>query len=172
MRKGSKSFPNSLCVRKSGGKHENISTEMFCFRYKSKLEILSVLKAFSPIITLLFILIKQNLSSVGFQTNSVCIYLSFTCISKKYSSMCYKLNIVQPDSLLINLKFLYLIHDNNRKASKEKITEIVQSQIMLFCVSGLGVQPALNYKVDSSYQKSISKKLEKIVVWKNPGAMP
>lgn len=51
---------------------------------------------------------------------------------------------------------------------------------MLFCVSVPGVQLALNYwftniglliKVDSNYQKSISKKLEKFVAWKNPGAM-
>lgn len=43
---------------------------------------------------------------------------------------------------------------------------------ILFCVSVLEVQLASKYKVDSSYQKSISKKLEKFVVWKNPGAMP
>lgn len=67
---------------------------------------------------------------------------------------------------------MYLIHDSNRKASKETNNENGMRPDILFCVSVLEVQLASKYKVDSSYQKSISKKLEKFVMWKNPGAMP
>lgn len=99
-------------------------------------------------------------------------YIYPSCVFQKHLSICYKLSIVQPGSLLINLKLIYFIYDSNRKTSKETDNKNGVKPDILFCVSVLGVQLALKYKVDSSYQKSISKKLEKFVVWKNLGAMP
>lgn len=63
---------------------------------------------------------------------------------------------------------MYLIYDHKRKASKETNNKNGRKPGILFCISVL----ALKYRDDSNYQKSISKKLETSVVWKNPGAMP
>jgi len=70
------------------------------------------------------------------------------------------------------LKLTSFIYVSNRKASKETEDKNGRNPDTIFCVSFLGVQLGLKYKVDSSYQKSLSKKLEKFVVWKDPGDMP
>lgn len=147
----------------------HIYTEISCFMYKCKASDSCSTWSFFPYHYFATYFDRTEFSKClwGHKPTPY-IYIYPSCVFQKYSSICYKLSIVQPGSLLINLKWM----TSTRKTSKETDNKNGVKPDILFCVSVLGVQLALKYKVDSSYQKSISKKLEKFVVWKNPGAMP